>query len=339
MKVGINGLGRIGRAIFRNNLNKKYFKITQINDINPDNKNLAYQLKYDSTYGTLANSVEGHKDFILIDEKDDVSVFHHKDIHKVPWDVDVVIDSSGIHSNVVNARKIKHIKRYVVTHSPESKLVDKSVIIGVNEKTVKDDDKIISSSICDACAFAPTVNLLNKNYGVDNGFITTLHPWLNYQNLLDGQSVSFAYPGTTHGRYELGRSSINALIPKPTSCVTATEQALPWIKDKFLSFSFRVPTMTVSSADISVKLKNKTTRRDIVSLFMKMEAMQKFNIFHNSSEPLISKDFEKMEYSAVVDHRWTSLNDSNYLKLILWYDNEWGYSSLVLDLIKYLEKQ
>ena len=155
---------------------------------------------------------------------------------------------------------------------------------------------------------------------------------------LDGPSQSFAYPGQIHHHYTLGRASLLSLIPKPTSCVAASCKALPFLEGKFLSLSYRVPTAIVSSIDISVKLKKKTTKENVITLFQKKEKEQRWKLFHNNIEPLVSIDFVGEEYSTVIDHRWTMLNESNYLKLVLWYDNEWGYSCRVVDLVKYLEK-
>lgn len=286
----------------------------------------------------MPDVIKGNTNGIVINNEE-VKVFHKNSIFNVPWskhEVDVVIDASGIHSNVLNARVIKDIGKCIVTHSPGEELVDKSVIIGVNEKTIKKDDFLISSSICDANAFAPVINVLNKKFGVRHGFLTTLHPWLNYQNLLDGQAISFGYPGTTYGRYELGRASTQSLIPKPTSCITATCMVLPFLKNKFLSMSYRIPTTIVSSCDISVKLNNPATKEIITWIFNRQQKQQKYKIFYNNVEPLVSIDFAKSDYSAIVDHRWTMVNGDNYVKMVLWYDNEWGYSCRVVDLVNYI---
>ena len=286
----------------------------------------------------MPDVIKGNTNGIVINNEE-VKVFHKNSIFNVPWskhEVDVVIDASGIHSNVLNARVIKDIGKCIVTHSPGEELVDKSVIIGVNEKTIKKNDFLISSSICDANAFAPVINVLNKKFGVRHGFLTTLHPWLNYQNLLDGQAISFGYPGTTYGRYELGRASTQSLIPKPTSCITATCMVLPFLKNKFLSMSYRIPTTIVSSCDISVKLNNPATKEIITWIFNRQQKQQKYKIFYNNVEPLVSIDFAKSDYSAIVDHRWTMVNGDNYVKMVLWYDNEWGYSCRVVDLVNYI---
>ena len=341
MRVGINGFGRIGKAIARINEQKKYFDLVMINDINQDNDNLAYQFKYDSTYGTLSNTIKGHDNHISVDGKK-IKVYHKDNITAVPWilgQVDIVIDASGVHQNVINARKLhkSRIKNIIVTHAPGNHLVDKSIVMGVNEGSLKEKDFLISSSICDASAVAPTLKVLDDKFGVNHGFLLTLHSILGYQNPLDGKSVSFGYPGTTYGRYELGRSFVNTLIPKPTSCMTATYDVLPEMKNKFLSMSFRVPTTIGSCADLSIKLDKKVTEYDILKTFKNKIKNQKWKIFNITDEPLVGIDFKQSDYSANIDKRWLMVNDSNYIKMICWYDNEWGYSHRVVDLVHYLE--
>ncbi len=175
-----------------------------------------------------------------------------------------------------------------------------------------------------------------KKYGIDHGFVTTLHPWLQYQNLLDGPSISWSMPGYLDPHYALGRASTFSLMPKPTTTVTAVCKVLKFLKNKFYSFSYRVPTATVTSCDISMKLNKKVTVEDIINLFKGEAKKQKLKIFYNNFDPLVSIDFKGSEYSAIIDHRWTAVNNGDYLKLILWYDNEWGYSCRVVDLVDYL---
>jgi len=341
IKVGINGLGRIGRAIFRNNLEKDFFEIVCINDINPDINNVAYLLKFDTTYGKLNNKVSVVDNSLLIDDNK-IPIHSKKDINDVPWDkynVDIVIDASGVSSNLKNARSLKElsVKKYVCTNSPAVDRVDKTIVLGVNEESIDfKNDFIIASSICDANAFVPVVNVLENEFGIDHGFLTTLHPWLGYQNLLDGPSASYSSPGEIHDHYALGRSSFGTIIPKTTSAVDAANKVLSSIDGKFLSFSFRVPTMIVGSADASIKLKNDTSSQEIKELFIEEQKKQTFKIFYNNNKNLISSDFIKSEFSAIVDHRWLMVNNNNYLKIVLWYDNEWGYSARVVDLVKYI---
>ena len=226
LKVGINGIGRIGKAIFKNNLKKGAFKVVAINDINQDCGNLAYQINYDTLYGRLEKkfSVEGK---YLVNEDHKISVFSNPHIDEVPWDeagVDILIDSSGVLDNVLRAKKAVAkglAKKIVVTHSPEE--VDFTMVLGANEDKLNLlNHDVISSSICDATALGPVISLIKQNYGINSGHITTLHPWLNYQNLMDGPASSWSVPGKIYHHYALGRSSIGNIIPKPTSAFEAT---------------------------------------------------------------------------------------------------------------------
>jgi glyceraldehyde 3-phosphate dehydrogenase len=344
MRIGINGFGRIGRAILRINLEKNYFDIVHINDINPDINNLAYLIKFDSTYGKLTNKVKVEKNKLIIDGNE-IVVTHENSISDVDWrssSVDILIDSSGVDMNLNNASKLKSqgIMQYICTNSPAKEKVDKTIIMGVNEETIDlDNDFKIAASICDANAFVPVTNLLENNYGIEHGFLTTLHPWLGYQNLLDGPSVSYSSPGEIHDDYTLGRSSFGTLIPKTTSTIIASCKVLESLNGKFLSFSYRVPTMIVGSGDASIKLKKKTSTGEVRELFNQAQRDQKYKIYYNNSKNLISSDFIRSEYSVIVDQRWLHVNHDNYIKVVMWYDNEWGYSARIIDLVNFISEQ
>lgn len=338
--VGINGFGRIGRAIFRILLKQKTFDVLVINDINPDNSNIAYQLKYDSLFGILDNEIKADGEYLRIDDKI-IRVYHEENVENVPWEkhgVTRVIEASGVQKNYVGARKLEgKVKQVVITHSPAENLVDKFIIMGINQDIIDvKKDFLISGSICDANAFGPIMHLLEGEFGVEHGFLTTLHPWLSYQNLLDGPSVSFGYPGQIHSNYTLGRASTFSLLPKPTTTVEATCKVLKHLNSKFHSFSFRVPTAAVSCSDITVKLSRKTNIQEVRELFETAEKQQKYSIFKNNDEPLVSVDFKGSKYSAIIDWRWACVKDENYLKLVTWYDNEWGYSYRIVDLVELL---
>lgn len=340
MRVGINGFGRIGRAIFRYNMCRKLFDVVAINDINPDRNNLAYLLKYDSTYGRLDNRVAVDGDHLAVDDAR-VRLFNEPRIPDVPWGdmgVDVVIDASGIKANLPLAESLKAqgVRHMVITNSPDTDVPYASVILGVNEHVVTPETFLVSSSICDAVALVPVMHLLNDAFGVDHGFVTTLHPWLNYQNLLDGPSLSHSDPGHIYSTYVLGRSSMNALIPKTTTVLKASRKILPWMDDKFMCLSYRVPTSIVSSSDVSVRLDSKVRREDIVALFEEAERTQRHRLIRNSHEPLTSLDFTGIDYGVSIDHRWTMVEVDSFLKLILWYDNEWGYGARAADLVAHL---
>jgi len=342
LKVGINGLGRIGRAIFRNNLEQKSFKIVAINDINPDIGNIAYTLNYDTLYDRLAESfkVDYEKSYIY-NSTHNVKVFHQRYIDEVNWksqEVDIVIDATGVAENVRRAKSAleKHsLKKVLITHSPNTG-IDFTMVLGANENQLDcENHMVIASSICDATAIAPVFKIIQTHFGIQNGYVTTLHPWLNYQNLMDGPASSWSVPGEIYHHYALGRSAIGNIIPKPTSAIQATCKVLEDVTEQMIgSFSYRTPTAIVGSADITLVTKKTLTKQDLIRAFELYENEQKWNIIHNNFEPLVSLDFKKSPFSAIVDHRWSDVIGGNLVKLVLWYDNEWGYSARVCDQVK-----
>lgn len=341
MRVGINGLGRIGRALFRANLQDQCFEPVVINDLNPDPQNLAYLLKYDSTYGRLNLNVQVENEELSVDGIK-APLYREEKITDVPWEdygVDVIVDASGVKANAYAAMELKKrgIKHVILTNSPELEVPYKSVVMGVNEDNLRQEDFLVSSSICDANAVVPALYWLNQEFGVEHGFMTTLHPWLNYQNLLDGPSLSFSDPGHIHSTYVLGRSSINALIPKTTTLLSATRKVLPWVDEKFMCFSYRIPTSIVSSADLTLKLKGKVSSDDVIRLFQDVAANQSWEVIYNNNEALTSVDFTGFPFSCCIDQRWVMVQVDSYLKLVLWYDNEWAYSCRVADLICHIK--
>lgn len=338
LRVGINGFGRIGRAITRINLQSQTFDLVAVNDINPDIANLAYLLKYDSTYGPLNFPVAVDNRDLVFDGAGRASVYCEEDVSNVPWEdrgVDIVIDSSGVEHNVAALPKLsgQDVRHCIVTNAPDASYVDKSIIIGVNEETLGTADFVVSSSICDAAAFVSVMHPLEREFGIEYGSLTTLHPWLSYQSLVDGPAFPYA---NVNAGYTLGRASTMSLIPKTSSCIQASSRIMPGIGEKFISLSYRVPTMIVSVADIVVKLSRPVTREGIVDFYSEAEATQRYPIIHNNQEPLVSIDFTGSEYSAIVDHRWTAVQPAGQVKLVVWYDNEWGYSSRVIDLVRHL---
>ncbi len=345
IRVGINGLGRIGRAIFRVNALQRNFEVVVVNDINPDSKNIAYTLNYDTLYGRLPSALKAQDDLLIDGAGSSINVYHQQHIDEVDWsrhDVDYVIDASGVLDNVRRARKLTKnniVKRVFITHSPDD--VDFTMVLGSNEDQLDiNNHRVISTSICDATALAPVLNALNSKFGIENGYVTTLHPWLNYQNLMDGPSSSWSVPGEIYHHYALGRSVDGNMIPKPTSAIEATCRVTDGITEQMIgSFSYRTPTAIVGTADITLNLKNKTDKNTLVSMFEKMEDEQNIKVIHNNIEPLVSLDFLKSEYSAVVDHRWTDVINGNLIKMVLWYDNEWGYSSRVVDQVNFVHER
>jgi len=341
LRIGINGFGRIGRAIFRVNMNRKIFKVVAINDINHDIDNLTYQLNYDTLYGQLNDKFKAENGHIF-NKKYSAKVFNEVHIDDVDWKsqgVDLVIDASGILDNVNRAYatiKKQNVKKVIVTHSPDQ--VDFTMVLGVNEKELDlSKHHIISSSICDATAIAPVLKIIKDNFGIASGHLTTLHPWLGYQNLMDGPASSWSEPGEIYHHFALGRSAVANMIPKPTTALSACCKVLDGISPELIgSYSIRTPTPIVGCADLTLALKKNTSQDEIKNVFEDYSDTQSWNIINNSIEPLVSIDFQSSEFSANVDHRFTSLVQGNMLKIVLWYDNEWGYATKVCEQIEYI---
>lgn len=337
-RVLINGLGRIGRAILRINLKNNIFDLVAVNDINPDNKNIAYLIKYDSTFGRLGNEISSDDSNIYIDGKR-INISHEAEIKNVDLtNIDIVIDASGIKKNIEQIEAVAEeapVKRFIITNVDSQKATN--VIFGVNQNVLNNrNNKIISSSICDAVALGPVYDILSKEYDIGSGFLVTLHPWLSYQNLLDGPAKSWSQPGDVYSHYALGRSSVRSLIPKSTSAIRALSNVFPEALNKICSFSYRTPTSLVSSAVLTLSIKQETSVEKLIKLFKNKEQTQDYNVIQTTDEPLISVDYVQNEYSSIIDTRWIQVSNKNHIELVYWYDNEWGYSSRIVDIVGYL---
>ena len=339
IKIGLNGFGRIGRSIFRANLEERYFDIKLINDIDPDIKNHSYLLEFDCTYGRIEdNRIDLDKNSISISGgKTDFTSF--QSIDEVPWekyDIDLIIDATGIEDNVKKSHDIinsKRAKKIIFTFCPNSK-IDGTFLDGVNFENYKyDKHNIVSSSICDANAVAPFFKLLDEKFSIELGQITTLHPWLGYQNLLDGTISSVSNPGHFWTDYALGRSSLNNLIPKETRLIDSLEDVIPNIKGRVNATSFRTPTSIVSAAD-GVFLFEKQTSIEEINDVIHDYQKQFPGVLEVENRSLVSIDFRKTKCAATIDNRWLTLNKGKFLKFVLWYDNEYGYSSRTLNLAR-----
>ena len=340
IKVGLNGLGRIGRHIFKMCVDDPLIELVGINEINPDLNNWTYTLNYDSIYGQSKNKSEIHGNKLICKNKA-INTSMKKDISEVPWDewgVEFIVDSSGVLENTFKSRKLinnRQKKRILFTNSPEN--TDFTMILGVNENKFEPNNHyLIASSICDATAIAPVTKIIDDLFKIKLGYVTTLHPWLSYQNLMDGPSSSWSVPGDVYHHYALGRSSIGNMIPKPTSAIDAVFKVLPLITKNIGSFSYRTPTQIIGSADISFLVKKKTNKPELIKTFIDFQNLQKFPILKISESPLVSMDYVGEKYSAIVDTRWMDVINSELIKIVLWYDNEYGYSCNIINQIKYI---
>jgi len=343
IKIGLNGFGRVGRTIARIILKSNDCQLNVINELDPDIGNLAYLLKYDSICGRFSEKVIVAKDKNALVCNDKIIPIYSSDKSElVPWekhDIDILIDATGVKENVLAShRLIKHgIPKVIITHSSDE--VDFTMVMGVNEdKYIPNKHHVVSSSICDVSAIAPTLFEINRLWTIENCFITTLHPWLAYQNLLDGTVSSISSPGHFWKDYSLGRNSVLSLIPKDTTAGTATLKVLPELNGKLDAISFRVPTNIVSASDMTILVKNSVSTDDLNSHFRKM-SIEKEDIFELQEESLVSIDHRGTTKSAIIDAQRIKVLNGKMIKMIVWYDNEWGYGSKVIDIARIISKK
>ena len=331
-RVLINGIGRIGKAILKQLLAKNEFEIVCINDINPSIKNIAYSINYDTTYGKFEDRFEVVENSFLQNKISKIKITHIDNLKKLDLkDIDILIDSSGQKVNIKELKNL-NVEKIILTH-PE-KNADINLVLGVNEKELDlKNHKIISTSSCNATALLPALKLIDDEKEIICGDIVTIHPLLNHQRVLDGSFVQSATRDVDLN-FEFGRSSSFNIIPSRTTSI----KACSFVNSKFgeeliSSNSLRVPTDTVGAINVTLFTKKPSTKDEISKLFLDFENNQKFPIILNNFDALVSSDFKKEEFTTIVDHRFLEVKQ-NMIKLLLWYDNEWGYASKVVEILK-----
>ena len=335
IKIGLNGFGRIGRAITRITEERNDCEIVAFNEIDPDIKNAVYLLRYDSVYGRFGGDVSSNGSTLIINGRK-VKMYSESNGLDIPWEkhkVDVLIDASGVRENVKAAHSIinKGVPKIIITHSPR-KNVDFTMIMGANEHQYDiNKHHVISSSICDASAIAPLLIEVDKKWGIENSFVTTLHPWLSYQNLVDGSLKSVSSPGHFWRDFSLGRNSTLSLIPKDTTAGAAIIRVAPQLENKLEAISFRVPTSIVSASDLTIQTTADVSENDL-RIFLKYLSLERNNIYEYQKENLVSIDHVGTTKSLIIDSNRLKVLNSHMVKIIIWYDNEWGYSSRVVDI-------
>jgi glyceraldehyde 3-phosphate dehydrogenase len=331
IKVGINGFGRIGRNIMRAAMDDKNIDIVAVNDLT-NAATLAHLLKYDSILGNLHADIKAGTDNITVN-KDQFQVLSLKDPAQLPWKslgVDVVFESTGIFTSRDGAAK--HIaagaKKVVIT--APAKGPDLTVVMGVNEdKYDAGTHHIISNASCTTNCLAPVAKVLHETFGILKGWMTTVHSYTNDQQLLD----------LPHKDLRRARAAALSIIPTTTGAALAVGEVLPEIKGKLDGIAMRVPTPNVSVVDLAV-LVNKKTSKDEVNAAFKSAADGKLKgILEYTDEQLVSIDFRGNPRSSILDSAYTSVMDGDFVKVLSWYDNEWGYSSRCVDLLRYLVKK
>lgn len=327
-KVAINGFGRIGRLTARAIFEKKAkdVNLVAVNDLG-DAKTLAHLFKYDTAFGIYPGKVKAKENSIVIDNKE-VKVFSQKDPSKLPWKklgIDVVVESTGFFTDRAGAKK--HLKagaKKVIISAPAEN-PDITIVLGVNDnKYNPKKHNIISNASCTTNSLAPVLKVLDDEYGIENGFITTIHSYTGDQNLQDGP----------HKDLRRARAAAENIVPTKTGAAKAIGDVLPNLKGKLDGLAVRVPSMVVSLTDIVVNLKKETNVEEINKLFARKSDKGNFaGILQYSDEPIVSFDLRKNPYSAVFDAPLTKVVGKT-AKVFSWYDNEWGYSNRLVDFAK-----
>jgi glyceraldehyde 3-phosphate dehydrogenase len=337
-KVLINGVGRIGKAILKQLLTNDKFEIVVINEINPYIENIVYSINYDSTYGAYEDKFKIIDTNYIKNSKAKIKISNHKSIFDIDLtSIDYIIDSSGIKNDSSKLKEL-NVKAIFLTHPNSS--ADINIILGVNEdKLNKSTHKVISTSSCNATALSPLLKIIDEAKEILCADIVTVHPLLNHQRVLDGSYVASDTRDVKYN-FEFGRSSTQNIIPSSTTTITACS----YVNEKFnydliSSNSLRVPTDTVGAINVTLFTKNSSSKEEIEKLFKDIETNQKFDVILNNYEPLVSSDFKKQRFTTIIDHRYTQVKNKKMIKLLLWYDNEWGYASKVVDILEYYSKQ
>ncbi|MFH1644887.1 MAG: type I glyceraldehyde-3-phosphate dehydrogenase [Candidatus Omnitrophota bacterium] len=331
LKVGINGFGRIGRLVFRSALEQgiKDFEIVAVNDLT-DAATLAHLLKYDSNFGVLPNVIKAEGDTILIDGKK-LKVLSERDPGQLPWKelgVDIVVESTGIFRSIEQAGlHIKAGAKKVIISAPGKGDVP-TFVLGVNEEKYDAAvHNIVSNASCTTNCIAPVVKVLKDIFGVNKGLMTTIHSYTNDQKILD----------LPHSDLRRARAAAMSMIPTTTGAAKAVGLVIPELKGKLDGLAIRVPTSTVSIVDVVLELGKEVTKEEVNNVLKEAANGKLKGILGFCEEPLVSIDFKKNPLSSIVDAEQTFCFGS-MVKILSWYDNEWGYSNRVVDLIKFMMK-
>ena len=325
IKLAINGFGRIGRNAFKIAFERRDVKIVAINDLT-DTKTLAHLLKHDSSYGTYDRDVKFDDENLIVDGEK-IRVFSEKEPRNLPWgefQVDVVIESTGFFTDPKKAAD--HLEagaRKVVISAPAKGEGAKTIVIGVNEDIVTADDKILSNASCTTNCIAPVMKVLEDNFGIEKALMTTVHSYTASQRILDAPAKDLRE----------ARAAAENIVPTSTGASKAAALTIPSLKGKFDGLSVRVPTPVVSLADITAVLKRDTTIEELQTVFKKA-AKEPFyeGILGVSEEPLVSIDYRGNSHSSIVDLPLINVVAGNLIKIVAWYDNEWGYSNRLVEL-------
>ena len=327
INIGINGFGRIGRLVFRSAINNDSFNVTCINDL-LDINHLAYLLKYDSVHGTFDGSIEVSEDKLIVNGKP-IQITAERDPSNIDWsgmNTDIVAECTGIFTSIETASAhLNSGAKKVVISAPSSDVP--MFVMGVNHLDVKPVDLIVSNASCTTNCLAPIAKVLNDNFGIEEGLMTTVHAATATQFTVDGPSKK---------DFRGGRSSLLNIIPSSTGAAKAVTKVIPSLEGKLTGMAFRIPTANVSVVDLTVRLSKKTSYEEIKKQMLDASQKDLNGILGYCDDLVVSQDFIGDKRTSIFDANAGMELNSNFFKIISWYDNECGYSNKLLDLSKHI---
>jgi len=330
MKIGINGFGRIGRLTLRNILKRSHLKVVAINDLFPA-KYLAYLLKYDSSHGKLNVDIEHDKNNLIINGKK-IRVTSERDPSNIKWaeiGAEYIIEASGVFLSSDLAKKHLEAGAKKVVLSAPAKDDTPTFVMGVNHQDYQRNYKIVSNASCTTNCLAPIVEILDRRFGVESGIMSTIHAVTVTQNAIDSPNMK---------NWRLGRGGYQNIIPTSTGAAKAVGKVLPKIDGKLTGMSFRVPTANVSVIDLNVNLKKSTSYTEICDVMKKESNSSRYDgILGYNKENVVSTDFMSDSRTSIFDATAGIELTPTFFKIISWYDNEWGYSNKLIDLLEHIK--
>ncbi len=325
-KVGINGFGRIGRNVFKLLMESSDFEVVGVNDLT-DPKTLAHLLKYDSVSGVYKGDVKAGEGAIVVDGKS-IKVSAEKDPSNLPWKAlgaELVLESTGVFTT--KEKCMLHVQagaKKVLLSVPPKDAIDAIVVMGVNDDTLKSSDVVVSNASCTTNCLAPMAKVLHENFGIKRGFMTTIHAYTNDQNVLD----------MPHKDLRRARAAAVSIIPTTTGAARAVGKVLPALAGKLDGIAMRVPVPDGSVTDLVAELDKTATAEEINAAMKKAAEGPLKGILEYCEDPIVSNDIVGNSHSSIFDSQLTSVMDNNFIKVVSWYDNEWGYSCRCVDLFK-----
>jgi glyceraldehyde 3-phosphate dehydrogenase len=329
VKIGINGFGRIGRTVFRILSDRDDVEVAGINDLF-ENEQLVYLLKYDSVMGVFPKEVTADDDFMYVDGRK-IAMTAEKDPAKIPWGdlgVDIVIESTGVFTKKEQLQK--HLDggaRKVILTVPAKDEIDATIVVGVNDDTLKPEHRLVSNASCTTNCLAPIAKILHERFGLEEGFITTVHAYTNDQRLAD----------VPHKDFRRSRAATQNIIPTTTGAARAVGKVLPQLKGKLDGMAMRVPVPDGSIVDLVAKLKGSPSAEEVNAAVREAAEGPLEDIVEYSEVPLVSSDIIGNPHSSIFDALSTRADGDGFVKVVAWYDNEWGYSNKTVELITYMD--